>query len=183
MSAGEHITPEMVMALDKPTSHYLCPLEANTYGIEFIYFKIRDVKENQVLCEISKRPEDIGKPLTDAHRKIRYQFGPYFFQLDMIGTTLRFKVANAPLKDFVMIERHYFKDKLIKSYKFESPFCMPNSVNEMEAIYEMPELSQEEQEEMIKCPWETVSDSFYFVGGKLIMHTKAEFSYAEFKDE
>lgn len=30
---------------------------------------------------------------------------------------------------------------------------------------------------MIESPWETVSDSFYFVEDKLIMHTKAEFSY------
>lgn len=33
-------------------------------------------------------------------------------------------------------------------------------------------------EDMINSPWETVSDSFYFVEGKLIIHTKAEFSYA-----
>lgn len=54
---------------------------------------------------------------------------------------------------------------------------MPGSTNEMEAIYELPELSQEEIEDMINSPWETVSDSFYFVGDRLIMHTKAEFSY------
>ena len=34
-------------------------------------------------------------------------------------------------------------------------------------------------EEMIKSPWETKSDSFYFVGEEMIMHNKAEYSYAE----
>ena len=42
----------------------------------------------------------------------------------------------------------------------------------------MPELSPETQQDMISSPWETVSDSFYFVENKLVMHTKAEFSYA-----
>lgn len=34
---------------------------------------------------------------------------------------------------------------------------------------------------MIACPWETKSDSIYFVNGKLIMHTKAEYSYAPYQ--
>ena len=60
---------------------------------------------------------------------------------------------------------------------------MPNSTNEMEAIYDMPELSSEVQEDMIKSPWETVADSFYFVENKLVMHTKAEFNYSESMDQ
>lgn len=106
-------------------------------------------------------------------RKIRYHFGPFFFYLTTIGTTLRFRVGAKPVKDFKMIERHYFKGKLIKSYVFDAPFCMPNSTNEMEAIYDMPQLDPELQQDMINSPWETVSDSFYFVGKELIMHTKA----------
>jgi hypothetical protein len=31
---------------------------------------------------------------------------------------------------------------------------------------------------MINSPWETKADSFYFVGGKLIMHNKSEYNYA-----
>jgi hypothetical protein len=33
---------------------------------------------------------------------------------------------------------------------------------------------------MIDSPWETKSDSFYFVEGKLVMHNKAEYNYAPF---
>lgn len=36
---------------------------------------------------------------------------------------------------------------------------------------------------MINSPWETKSDSFYFVENKLIMHNKAEFSYAPYWNE
>ena len=33
---------------------------------------------------------------------------------------------------------------------------------------------------MMDAPWETRSDSFYFVQGKLIMHNKSEYNYAPF---
>lgn len=31
---------------------------------------------------------------------------------------------------------------------------------------------------MIENPWETKSDSFYFVGDDLIMHNKAEYNFS-----
>lgn len=89
----EKITPEYVLSLTDATDGYLCPLEANVYGVEFIYFKIRNCDNDQVLCEITKKAEDIGKPMTENMRKIRYHFGPFFFYLTTIGTTLRFKVG------------------------------------------------------------------------------------------
>lgn len=81
-----------------------------------------------------------------------------------------------------MIERHYFKNELIKSYKFTAPFCMPLSTNSMEAIYELPDLAKETVEEMIACPWETISDSFYFVEDKMVLHTRALFNYEPFDE-
>lgn len=36
------------------TEHYLCPLEANVYGIDFTRFRIRDMESNTVLFEIAK---------------------------------------------------------------------------------------------------------------------------------
>ena len=86
-------------------------------------------------------------------RTIKYHFGPAFFDLKTIGTTLEFKVGGKPVKGFTMIERHYFKNELIKSYTFSAPFCMPNSTNSMEAIYELPELPSEKRQEMINSPW------------------------------
>jgi len=32
--------------------------------------------------------------------------------------------------------------------------------------------------EMILCPYETQSDSFYFVDNQLVMHNKADYSYS-----
>mmetsp|Transcript_18895 Transcript_18895/g.16319 ORF Transcript_18895/g.16319 Transcript_18895/m.16319 type:complete len:82 (+) Transcript_18895:423-668(+) len=77
-----------------------------------------------------------------------------------------------------MIERHYFKDKLIRSFDFTFPFCIPNSCNDWENIYDIPELTEEQKKEMINSPFETKSDSFYFANGKLVMHNKAEYDYS-----
>jgi hypothetical protein len=52
----------------------------------------------------------------------------------------------------------------------------------MEAVYELPPLPEETILDMINSPWETVSDSFYFVEGKLVMQTKALYSYEPLED-
>lgn len=46
-----------------------------------------------------------------------------------------------------------------------------------EAIYDLPELTTAQEEEIVRNPYQTKSDSFYFVDGELIMHNKAEYSY------
>ena len=41
-----------------------------------------------------------------------------------------------------MIERHYYRERLLKSFDFEFGFCIPNSRNTCEHIYEFPQLSE-----------------------------------------
>lgn len=142
--AEKSLTLEEAENFTKPVKGYLCPLSANIYGIEFVAFKIRDCTTNTALFEIKKDDND-NTPMTDESRTVKYHFGPDFFELNTIGTTLTFKVGSLPVKDFVMIERHYFKDKLIKSYKFSIPFCIPKTTNSLEAIYEIPEFTEAEK--------------------------------------
>ena len=118
--------------------------------------------------------EDIYK----SPRMIRYHLGPDFLDLKNLGSSLTFSVGDKPVKDFLMIERHYFNDKLIKSFEFKFDFCIPNSVNTWESIYTIPEIDPEVKKRMIDEPWHTRSDSFYFVGDKLIMHNKAIYNYS-----
>jgi hypothetical protein len=40
---------------------------------------------------------------------------------------------------------------------------MPNTTNTLEMIYDLPQLSDEEKKEMINAPYETKSDTFFFV--------------------
>uniref|UniRef100_A0A3P9LH17 Protein unc-119 homolog A n=1 Tax=Oryzias latipes TaxID=8090 RepID=A0A3P9LH17_ORYLA len=105
-----------------------------------------------VLFEITKPPTPVlfllilgGVKLCDpnAGRFVRYQFTPAFLQLRQVGATVEFTVGDTPINNFRMIERHYFRDKLLKSFDFEFGFCMPSSKNTCEHIYEFPALSEE----------------------------------------
>ncbi|TKR77187.1 hypothetical protein L596_018204 [Steinernema carpocapsae] len=114
---------------------------------------------------------------TGASRFVRYQFTPDFLKLKHVGATVEFVVGKKPVTKFRMIERHFFKDRLLKSFDFEFGFCIPNSTNTCEHIYYFPQLSEQLVNQMIDCPFETRSDSFYFVDDKLIMHNKADYAY------
>jgi hypothetical protein len=182
----QKVTPEEVLKFTGPTKDFLCPLSANIYKIRFVAFRLRDMDSRQVLFEVGDENateeslHDYEETKTDGDndsRLIRYQFSPKFFLLRTIGAAIKFAVGDKPVKNFRMIERHYFKNTLIQSFDFNFPFCIPNSVNDWENIYEIPKISEEMQKEMIACPNETQSDSFYFADGELIMHHKAMYDY------
>eukprot|EP00929_Paragymnodinium_shiwhaense_P055148 TRINITY_DN2765_c0_g1_i1.p1 TRINITY_DN2765_c0_g1~~TRINITY_DN2765_c0_g1_i1.p1 ORF type:complete len:189 (-),score=49.02 TRINITY_DN2765_c0_g1_i1:140-706(-) len=178
------VTPDYVNSLNAPAEGFLCPLSWNVYKIDFVGFKIRALEETgeQLLFEIRKDPDlDDDLPddeIDDSVRQIRYNFGPAFLDYKTIGTSLEFSVGEQPLHNFRMIERHYFRDNLIKSYDFTLPFVIPNTTNTWEVIYSMPELDPALKQAILDSPWETQSDSFYFVDGQLVMHNKAEFNYS-----
>mmetsp|Transcript_71651 Transcript_71651/g.187845 ORF Transcript_71651/g.187845 Transcript_71651/m.187845 type:complete len:193 (-) Transcript_71651:262-840(-) len=179
------VSPDYVNQLVRPTEVFLCPLSANVYKIDFVAFKIRAVEENvaeHLLFEVRKDPDEEELPVDDdvddSVRSIRYHFGPSFLDFKTIGTCLEFTIGDTPLHSFRMIERHYFKDQLIRSYDFTLPFVIPNTSNTWEVIYSVPEMDPLLKEEIVACPWETRSDSFYFVQDKLVMHNKAEYNYS-----
>jgi protein unc-119 len=60
---------------------------------------------------------------------------------------------------------------------------IPNSTNEWEFVYDMPELTDEERQEIIDAPWEVKSDSFYFAEGSLIVHNRAEYNYSNLSEQ
>ncbi|KAJ9468868.1 Protein unc-119 [Diplonema papillatum] len=172
------ISPDQVLKFNGPTDGFLCSLSSNRYGIEFKSFTIRDMESGRMLFQVNKgdaAPPDMVDET--ATRTIQYDFPADFLKLDTVGTKLVFSVGPRPVPNFRMIERHYFRDKLLKSFDFNFGFCIPNSTNSWEAIYDMPKLTPEEQEDLMKHPFETKSDSFYFVNNELIMHNKADYSY------
>ena len=71
-------------------------------------------------------------------------------------------MGNEPLSNLRMIERHYFKDKLIKSFDFTFPFCIPNSTNSWEAIYELPDMTDAEVRSMFPSSF---TGSIFATGG------------------
>jgi len=177
----EKTKPDDVLKLKAPTPGFLCPLSANIYGIDFLSFAIRDMDTKRVVFEVAKdpsaRPEFPEDFDYDQLRTIKYKFPAAFLRLRTVGTKLKFSNGPKPAKNFRMIERHYARGKLVKSYDFNFVFCMPDSVNEWEAIYDMPQLTDAEMAEMIAHPETNASDSFYFVNDQLIMHNKAFYEY------
>ncbi|XP_065205625.1 protein unc-119 homolog B isoform X2 [Planococcus citri] len=180
------VAPEDVMKLNKITENYLCSPNMNVYDIDFVRFKIRDLETGITLFEIAKPTfssengcleEENGDTNPNAGRFVRYQFTPQFLKLKLVGATVEFTVGNVPVKNFRMIERHFFRDKLLKTFDFEFGYCIPNSKNTCEHIYEFPALSEKQMQEMIENPFETRSDSFYFVDNRLMMHNKADYAY------
>lgn len=124
--------------------------------------------------------------------------------------SVEFTVGIRPINSFRMIERHYFQGRLLKNFDFDFGFCIPNSRNTCEHIYEFPQLPDDLSEsspcqnysifntfflqgvndwlfsrsfcphpvrQMVARPYETRSDSFYFVDNKLIMHNKADYAF------
>ncbi|KRX14183.1 Uncharacterized protein T07_10369 [Trichinella nelsoni] len=177
------ITPSDVIRLNRITKDYLCGPDANIYDIEFTCFKIRDLDSGIVLFEIVKpdddlfADEDVHERECSGGRFVRYQFTPQFLRLKHVTATVEFTVGDRPVNRFRMIERHFFKDQLLKSFDFEFGFCIPNSTNTCEHIYDFPQIPEDLVQKMINCPYETRSDSFYFVEDRLIMHNKADYAY------
>lgn len=188
-------TPEEALALTAPTDEFLCPLAANVYGIEFLSFRIRDPERNRILFEMKTDPyvgdweklmqglESLSLEEQIPIRTVQYEFPSSVLELNHVGTELVFKVGDRPVPNFRLIERHYFQDRLLKSFDFQFPFCMPNSTNSWEIIYQLPKLTRPQIEEIVNRPFESVADSFYYVDGKLVIHTKSFFSYVAEQDQ
>ncbi|XP_021495474.2 protein unc-119 homolog A isoform X1 [Meriones unguiculatus] len=184
LQGKQPIGPDDVLGLQRITGDYLCSPEENIYKIDFVRFKIRDMDSGTVLFEIKKPPISERLPINrrdldpNAGRFVRYQFTPAFLRLRQVGATVEFTVGDKPVNNFRMIERHYFRNQLLKSFDFHFGFCIPSSKNTCEHIYDFPPLSEELISEMIRHPYETQSDSFYFVDDRLVMHNKADYSYS-----
>ncbi|CDQ63267.1 unnamed protein product [Oncorhynchus mykiss] len=177
-----HITPEEVLRLPVATRGYLCKPEDNIFDIDFIRFKIRDLETGTVLFEIAKPPHT-----GTVHIPSQCECVSLCVCLSVCVSlcvcvcvcvcVVEFTVGDRPLNSFRMIERHYFRDHLLKSFDFDFGFCIPNSRNTCEHIYEFPQLSESLVHQMVEHPYETKSDSFYFVDNRLVMHNKADYSY------
>ncbi|KAJ1638172.1 putative UNC119 [Pavlovales sp. CCMP2436] len=172
MPAEVKLSVEDVRKFTAPTDGYLCPLSANRYEIRFNSFKVRDYDKNTTLFEVTAPPYEASEQIIpdDLTAEEEVRRGHIVYDMRVDGLT-------PPMQTFQMIERHYFRDHLIRSYDFDFGFCIPNSTNTWEAIYDIPALEEEIQRDMIANPYTATSDSFYFVNGDLVMHNKAEYSY------
>lgn len=71
---------------------FLCPLTANTYGIDFLSFKIRDMDTQHVVFEVAKDPNAAPMQYPENFdynqlRSINYKFPAQFLRYETVGTT------------------------------------------------------------------------------------------------
>ncbi|CAM9154511.1 unnamed protein product [Ectocarpus sp. 12 AP-2014] len=178
------VCPADVLQFTKPSKDFLCALSANKYQIEFLEFTISDYVTKNIIFMVGRDYPppidldlDLGSLDENAYRLIKYEFSEDVLRLPSIQTSLVFSVGEQEVPNFRMVERHYFRDQLVKSYDFGFGFCIPSSTNTWDAVYQVPPLDEDLIEEMIANPFETKSDSFYFVDDELIMHNKASYKY------
>ena len=63
---------------------FLCPLEANVFGINFTYFKLREMNSGKQIIEVAKSEEDRDKVPV---RTIRYVLPEVFLDYTLLGAT------------------------------------------------------------------------------------------------
>ena len=90
---------------------------------------------------------------------------------------LTFKVGEKAMKNLRLVEKHFFKGEVVSTHDFATGFCMPNTENEMEVIYDLPKLDEDKKDDIITSPGETTSDTYIFVENKLIQHQRCKYSY------
>lgn len=88
------VTPDEVTKLQRPTDGFLCPLTANSYGIEFLSFTISDYESKKVIFEVGRdnpAPLDVSVDFSgvgeDMYRKIKYDFSEDVLRLPFIETS------------------------------------------------------------------------------------------------
>lgn len=176
------VTPEYVRTLTGPTDQFLCRLSDNWGKMSFKGFRIRDMVSNITLVDVPvddiQDVDNLDEAEDPSKRLIKYHFGPDFLQLQTVGLTMMFGIGPQPIQNLEMIERHYFRGRVIQEFSFKFGFVIPNSTNEWEFVYDLPNFTPEEMQEIIDAPWEVKSDSFYFAEGRLMVHNRAEYNYS-----
>ena len=170
-------TEEQALKMDKASDHFFITLKNNIYGLRFTGFKLRDINTQKDNKEYySKEPNELD-PLSEHMFEYRFPNDILKGQKHL-GFTLRLVIGDKLVKNLVLLERHYISGKLAANFKFKFPIFFPNSQNEVEFIYDIPELSPEAKEKLEKgedIPAE--SDTFVFVEGKLNIHRRARYIY------
>ena len=58
---------------------------------------------------------------------------------------MNFSIGPKPIESLEMVERHYFKGKVIREYSFKFGFVIPNSTNSWEFCYDLPTFTEAEK--------------------------------------
>lgn len=116
------VTPDYVRSLTGPTDQFLCRLSDNTFKLSFKGFTIRDMISNVTLVDVPQDEISDETELSEmddpTKRLIKYHMGPDFLRLQTVGLTMRFGIGPEPMQNLEVIERHYFRGRVLKDFGF-----------------------------------------------------------------
>jgi hypothetical protein len=171
-------TIDSVLNMQSPAEKFFVTLDHNTYGIRFKGFKLRDCDTNQVFHEYIA--SDIYELDYFADHLLEYKFPQKILKSNTLGSNLTLVTGNNLVQKLTLIERHFIDDKLVASYRSDYPLFMPNSENNVEFIYSVPALDEENKKKLFQEePIFAKSDTFIFVDGKLTIHRRANYEYVQ----
>ena len=187
---SDAFTIEEARALLVPSPKFVCKLRDNKYALQFLKFEIKDTStkeafyvheqdalpNSEMLINDDDYDEQVIKSF-DAMRTINYSFSRTFLNAKAISSMLIFKVGDLPVHNLTIVDHFFLKNKIIKTFEFNFPFCAPNATNEWEYIYDFPVFEENVKQEMIDNPKQTTSETFFFVDGKIILHNKAHYQF------
>ena len=194
MSEKIEITPDYVKSLQSFTPKFLCSIEDNTYKIKFTKLVVKDFDSKEILIEhinnskktINDLNEEELKKIKEIEEKDIYK-SPRMIKYHLSSNILKKKISlnfefmgEKPIKDFIIIERHYIKDKYIGGFESKFPFCFPQAPSNKEEIIDLNKnngLNNNIKKEMTNNVILHKSDTFCFVENKLIIHNKAIYYY------
>ncbi len=172
------ITIDSVLNMQTPADRFFVTLEDNVFGIRFKGFRLRDCDTNETFHEYYA--QDLYELDYFADHLLEYRFPQKILTCNTLGSNLTLVVGEFLVHKLTLIERHFIEDKLTASYRTNYPLFMPNSENNVEFIYSVPELSEETRKKLsLGEPIKAKSDTFIFVDGKLVIHRRASYEYVQ----
>ncbi len=188
------ITPDYVKSLQSFTPKFLCSIEDNTYKIKFTNLIVKDFDSKEILIEyinnskktINDLDEEELKKIKEIEEKDIYK-SPRMIKYHLSSNILKKKISlnfefmgEKPIKDFIIIERHYIKDKYIGGFESKFPICIPKAPSNQEEIIDLNknnDFNKKIKKEVTNDVILHKSDTFCFVEDKLIIHNKAIYYY------
>ena len=169
-------TIDSVLNMTTPADSFFVRLEDNTYGIRFKGFRLRDCDSNEIFHEFNT--QNVFELDYFADHLLEYRFPQKILQSKTLGSNIILVVGDSFVQKLTLIEKHYIDDIVVAAYRNNYPAFLPNSENNIEFIYSIPNLSEETKKKVsLGEAVQAKSDTFIFVDGKLIIHRRASYEY------
>eukprot|EP00892_Ulva_mutabilis_P002050 jgi/Ulvmu1/11846/UM081_0004.1 len=149
------VTPAEIRKIDVPTQEYMCTLYDGR-NLNFLEFDILDDQSGAEFYRVEREAdsvdgsEDVAPEIEELIRHVHYTLPSAMLRCERIKTRLKFALRAPQVEDLLLIERHYFKGKLVRNY--ENSFRPDGSASTQiwEVTYDMPQYSEQEITEFVR---------------------------------